>query len=230
METLVRAAGILAALMALGGAWTVRRLLLRPPAGLPMGLHMPALAIEFLDDAAAVEGFLGARGGPDDRRPALRAGVRADYVFIVMYWLLFAWLVVLLASRGEGWGWPVLAAAAGLCATGAAAFDLAENSRITALLDAPAVGRALVDRLTFACRAKWILFALTTLLLSPLFLRRDWLALLVPVYVVVGALCLAGVLGRKPVLVEFAFLLTLAALVPLAVVFTAWPKWVVDGL
>lgn len=232
MEILVRAAGAVASLMvALVVVALVAQALAPKPAGrgpLPKGLHMAALAMEFVTDVGEVNAFLGAGdvGDPRSTRAALRRGLYGDYLFIAMYWLLFLLMSAVLAGRPARWAVWVGAAAA-VCATATAVFDVVENLSMAALVGADEVTPRLVADVASAGFGKWLLFALTTLLLSPVFLRGGWLAALFALFLAVGLLCLAGLLGKRPLLVEIAFALTFAGLVPLALVFSLWPHRVV---
>ena len=233
METLIRSIGVLACIMLLIVIWAIIKQARTPkPEGagsVPKNLRMPALAMGFVDDEKEVTDFLGARPVSDtgSMRAQLRTSLYGDYLFIAMYWLLFAGLCVLLITRGPKWAMWVGVAAA-VCATGAAIFDVIENLRMAALLEATEINSALVRDVASANLGKWLFFAFATLLLSLLFLRRNWLVVLFGLYIVVGLLCLGGLLGKKPSLVEWAFSLTALALVPLALVFTFWPQKVLE--
>jgi hypothetical protein len=222
MRTLVYVLGALAALMVLAGSPVLVSTLRSAPIE-PHGLRMPALAMEFMT-AERVDAFLGplgANGGPSLMRQNLRKGVTFDYGFIAVYWLLFAGMSLLLAQRGPRWAlWAGVAAA--VCATGTALFDVVENLRITAVLDAERATPDMVAAVAAACHGKWLLFSLTTLLLALLFARPDWLAALAALYAVVALLCLYG-LCRDPRYVERAFLLSIVGLAALAVAFLASP-------
>ncbi len=237
METLVRAVGVLACLMSLAGGLGLASVAAKVRKGVDgyefkgkaRGLEaMPALAMEFVDDAGDVQAFLDSRDG---RRDELRRGLAFDNVFIVAYWLLFAGLAALLARRDfthGGWNLAVwLGVFAALCATGAAVSDVAENSRTAKLLDAAEVTGPLVRGVAAASFWKWLLISLATLALSTVFLwggegrvRGGGLFLLT----------LAGILGGVPRLVLVGFLLNFVGLIVIAVLFSAWPRWVVARL
>src|SRR5215216_4645773 len=126
MKILVRAIGALAAVMFVVA---VVAILTTPKLKkIPLGLHMPALAIGFAP-FNEIESFL----GPHDVRNQIRKGLYGDYFFIAMYWLLFVGMSALLATRSHAWAvWAGVVAAA--CATSAATFDVVENLRTGALL------------------------------------------------------------------------------------------------
>ncbi|HWS90804.1 MAG TPA: hypothetical protein VN282_27790 [Pyrinomonadaceae bacterium] len=246
MEKLVRAVGVLACLMSLAGGVVLVSAVTKMLAGQngykfkgkARGLEaMPALAMGFVDDAGDVQGFLDSEDG---KRAELRRGLAFDNVFIVAYWLLFAGLSVLLARRDfslGGWNLAVwLAAFAALCATGAAVSDVVENARTTALLDAAEVTGPLVTGVAAASFWKWLLISLATLALSTVFMWGGdskvllWGGGLFLLYALIGLLTLAGILGGLPRLVAFGFLLNFLGLLGIAVLFTAWPRWVVGRL
>ena len=246
MEKLVRAIGVLACLMSLAGGLTLASAVTKMLTGQngykfkgkARGLEaMPALAMEFIEDESEVQEFL---DSADGKRAELRRGLAFDNVFIVAYWLLFAGLSALLARRDfslGGWKLAVwLAVFAALCATGAAVSDVVENARTTTVLDAAKVTEPLVRGVAAASFWKWLLIGLATLVLSTVFLwggDREvllWGGGLFLLYALVGLLTLAGILGGVPRLVIFGFLLNFVGLVGIAVLFTAWPGWVVERL
>ena len=243
METLVRAVGVLCCLLiGMGVLSSVAQLFApkdeREAQGELRGLKMPALAMEFVEDAGEVEAFLGARDAEGDSpmRRKLRRALAWDNLFIASYWLLFAGLCAILSQRA----WPGfalwLAVFAALCATGAAISDTVENARTLVLLDAAQVTGPLLRSVAAASFEKWLLIALATLALSPVFLwaggRAATLAgsALFALYVVVGLLTLWGNLGARPRLVAAGFLLNFVGVIAVAVLFTAWPRWVAERL
>jgi hypothetical protein len=245
METLVRAVGALACLMiALVAASVVAGRFApedeRRASGELAGIkNMPALAMEFVEDASEVERFLGARDAEGDSamRRKIRRALAWDNVFIAAYWLLFAGLCALLAGRAGARGGAVwLAVFAALCVTAAAVSDTVENARTAALLDAAAVTGPLLGGVAAASFQKWLLISLATLALSPVFLwGGDRYALvtgggLFLLYVLIGALTLWGIFGGRPRLVMTAFGLNFVGVLVVAVVFGAWPRWVVARL
>lgn len=230
METLVRAIGALASVMILLGVVVLVRQVTSPKLGteLPFGLKSPGLAIEFakLDQ---IEAILGERAGGDSPiRKQLRQGLYGDYCFIAMYWLLFAGMSALLAGRSHSWAvWAGVVAA--VCATSAAVFDVVENLSMAALLDAAEIQADMVRNVASAGFGKWLLVSVSTLILSLVFLRRDWLALLGALYFLIGVIGIYGLL-RSPRFVELSFGLNFVGLLVVAVLFSAWPQKVLERL
>jgi hypothetical protein len=222
METLVRAIGALASVMTVLGILvfvTSPKLETK----LPRGLKSPALAIEFAQ-LSEIERML------DDAnlRKQIRQGLYSDYFFIAMYWLLFAGMSALLAGRTHSWAvWAGVVAA--VCATSAAIFDVVENLSIAALLDAAKIQPEMVRNVASAGFGKWLLVSLSTLILSLVFLRRDWLALLGGLYLLIAIMGIYGLL-RNPRFVEWSFLLNFVGLVVVAIVFSGWPRKILDQL
>ena len=228
METLVRAIG------ALAGVMSVLVILVfvtspKPQTELPLGLKSPGLAIEFAP-LSDIRNFLGARdGGDSPMRKQIRKGLYGDYGFIAMYWLLFAGMSALLAGRSNVWAvWAGVIAA--VCATSAAIFDVIENLSIAAVLDAVEIQPEMVRNVASAGFGKWLLISLSTIVLSLVFLRRDWLALLGVLYLLAGVIGIYGLLRSHPRFVEFSFLLNLVALPIVAVVFSFWPRKILEQL
>jgi hypothetical protein len=230
METLVRAIGALASVMIVLGLAVFVMQLTRPKleTKLPRGLTFPALAIEFAN-FEEIDGLLGKRNeGDSPMRRQLRQGLYGDYCFIAMYWLLFAGMSALLAGRSYSWAvWAGVVAA--VCATSAAVFDVVENLSIAAVLDAGNIQPEMVRNVASAGFGKWLLISLSTLTLSLVFLRRDWLAVIGVLYLLVGIIGVYGLL-RDPRFVEWSFRLSFVGLLLVAVVFTGWPRRVLDHL
>src|SRR5215212_1047585 len=135
----------------------------------------------------------------------IRQGLYADYCFIGMYWLMFAGMSALLAGRSQRWAvWASVLAV--VCATSAALFDVVENGSIAALLDAAEIQPELVRNVASAGFGKWLLVSLTTLILSLVFSRRDWLVVLGALYVLIAVSGIYGLL-RNPRFIELSFLL-----------------------
>ncbi len=228
METLVRAIGALASVMVLLFTVTIVMAIanLAPETHLPRGLHFPALAIE-VAKVGEVEGIIGKYDAAADTpmRIRLRKGLYGDYCFIAMYWLLFAGMSALLAKRSQRWAvWAGVVAA--VCATSAAILDVVENLSIAALLDSD-IKEYLVRNVTAAGFGKWLLISIATLVLSLVFLRRNWFALLGGLYVLIGLLGIYGIL-RDARLVELSFVLNLIGAVVVAVIFSKCPQKVLD--
>jgi len=227
METLVRAIGALATVMSVLGIFVF---LTSPKLDqkLPHNLKSPGLAIEFAQ-LSEVEGMLYTPEGY--KKPLweqIRKGLYGDYCFIAMYWLLFAGMSALLARRSPSWAvWAGVVAA--VCATSAAIFDVVENLSIAALLDAVKIQPEMVRNVASAGFGKWLLISLATLILSLVFLRRDWLVLLGGLYLLIGVLGIYG-LRRSPRLVELSFLLSFVGVLVVAIVFGRWPAKILDQL
>jgi hypothetical protein len=228
METLIRAIGALASVMFLLGAAVFVRQITTPKLELPHGLKSPGLAIEFAQ-LEEIGGILGERAGGDSpMRKQIRQGLYGDYCFIAMYWLLFAGMSALLAGRSYSWAvWAGVVAV--VCATSAALFDVVENLNIATLLDAPEIQADMVRNVASAGFGKWLLVSVATLILSLVFLRRDWFALLGGLYFLIGILGVYGLL-RNPRLVEWSFVLNFVGLLVVAVVFSVWPQKVLERL
>jgi hypothetical protein len=227
METLVRAIGALASVMfVLGVVVFVRSPKLDQE--LPLGLKSPGLAIEFAS-LSEISAMLGKRKDGDSlMRKQIRQGLYGDYCFIAMYWLLFAGMSALLAGRSHSWAvWAGVVAA--VCATSAAIFDVVENLNIAAMLDAVDIPPEMVRNVASAGFGKWLLVSLATLILSLVFLRRDWLVLIGGLYLLIGVIGLYGLL-RNPRLVELSFLLNFLGLLVVAIFFSGWPQKVLDPL
>ena len=226
METLVRAIGALACLMAVLGAVAIVQGLKGATRLPPHGLLMPALAIEFAPGVREVEELLGANGRDDGLRAQMRKGLYGDYLFIAMYWLLLVLMSVLLGLRGGRWAvWAAVVAV--VCATGAAIFDLVENLSIASLLDAAAIDAKMVRNVASAGFGKWLLISVSMAALATLFLRGDWLALLGVLHFLVAVGFTYGLL-RSPRVVEWAFLLNFVGVLAVGVIFSLWPRLVLS--
>ena len=223
---LTRGVGLLAfvmfAMVLFGFIW----ILLHPkPRPKLEGFHivpMPALAMEFVETDAELHKVIGAPGDADQQRwdqirDDLKAGLKIDYGFIALYWLLFVGIAAVLARGGGSWAvW--VAAVVCLCATGAAISDVVENMRM---------GRVLAEIKLVADVAtpgflKWLFSFSAVALLSFTFFGRDgwvWVAgaacMLIAGFGFLGlALIRQGVRQLWPV--ETAFVLILVLLLPLA--------------
>ena len=229
MKTLVLAIGALACVMSVLGALVLinQALKPKPEVTLPFGLTLPALAIEFAD-LNQVDEILGKRDVPDGPRNQLRQGLYGDYCFIAMYWLLFTGMSALLVGRGHRWA-VFAGVVAAVCATSAAIFDVVENLSIAALVDAAVVQPELVRNVANAGFGKWLLVSLATLILSLVFLRRDWLVLLGVFYFFIGVIGIYGIL-RDPRFVERSFYLSFVGVLAVAIVFTFLPRKVLELL
>jgi hypothetical protein len=195
---------------------------------LPLGLKSPGLAIEFAS-LSEVGDILGQReGGDSPMEKHIRQGLYGDYCFIAMYWLLFVGMSALLVGRSHAWAvWAGVVAA--VCATSAAIFDIVENLSIAALLDAAEIQADMVSNVASAGFGKWLLVSLSTLVLSLVFLRRDWLVQLGGLYLLIGVMGIYGLL-HNPRFVEWSFGLNFVGLIVVATVFSAWPGKVLEQL
>ena len=128
-------------------------------------VRMPALAMEFVEDDDGLRRIIG-RPDVDPVAAALRdqllKQIRFDYVFIVLYSLLFLGIAAVLAQRGTTWALWV-AGAAVLTAAGAAGFDVVENLRMTRVLESGSIAGVDVASAGFL---KWLCSFLTLALLS----------------------------------------------------------------
>lgn len=190
------------------------------PAGLD-NVRMPALALEFADSDEALYRIIGPRESTDPQVAALRAwyrtNIRADYAFIVFYWILFVLIAGVLAQRGSGW--PVWAAgAAVLAVTGAAVFDVVENLRMSRVIETVQLAGNDVATAGFA---KWLLSFIAIALLSLAFFgRAGWVWVVGAVCLLIAGLGLAGLVwirigGREIWPVGAAFTLMMLVLLPL---------------
>lgn len=233
METLVRAIGALAGVMfVLAGVLVVLAVVAivrgqKPETEIPLNLHMPALAITFAP-LSDIQNFLGTERD-SDMREQIRKGLQVDYCFIAMYWLLFVGMSVLLAGRSHRWAvWAGVIAV--VCATSAAIFDVVENLSTTVLVDTLDIQQWQVSNVASAGFGKWLLISLATIVLSLVFVRRDWLVLLAALYLLIGVTGLYGLLLRQPRCVELSFGLNLVGLPVVAFVFSFCPQKILEHL
>ena len=77
---------------------------------------------------------------------------------------------------------------------------------------------------------KWLLLFVATLILSLLFLRRDWLGLLGVLYLLIGIIGIYGLVRNHPRLVELSFGLYFVGVVAVAIVFTFYPRKILEHL
>lgn len=238
---LTRAVGIFAwALVALAAVGLVASAL-RPGQGarpeLKKGINtlprssMPVLVLEFVkkgEDAKEVVTNLGVPGVAEK----LQSELRLDSLFITLYLLMYVGIALVLGRRGGGWVW--VAAAAVVCAIGAAAADGVENLAMAraverAAADAGGAGGAHdIDIKTPGVLKWWLSFAALGLLAFTFRGRGRRLAdaafWLTAVAALLGA---AGLLVLEARPDEFrplqaAFLLTLALIPVVAVLFTVY--------
>lgn len=169
----------------------------------------PILALEMARDMKDVEAVVGREVGGGDR--GLMAELQyTDFAFIVSYWAEFLLISYLLSRRERFFNRipvpapKVLAAAAGLCATAAAAFDFVENLAILRVLKLAAEPRydGLARQIYSAAVWKWGLLFVAMSLLSFVFLgRRDWASARGVLFMLPGlGFLAAAVLGSYAVL------------------------------
>lgn len=182
--------------------------------GVEFGLRWPSrpppiLAMEMARDMRDVEAVVGREVGGGDRE--LMAELQyTDFAFIFAYWAEFLLISYLLSRRERFFNlFPipvpkVLAAAAGLCATAAAAFDVVENLAILRVLKhtAEPLYDGLARQIYSAAIWKWGLLFVAMFLLSFVFIgRRDWASARGVLYMLPGlGFFLAAVLGLYAVL------------------------------
>lgn len=170
----------------------------------------------------------------------MKRQLRADYGFIVCYWLAFVALAILLARRG-GAGYRIAGFAALLAASTTALLDLLENLRTSGVLALSRPGDQVrlqpVVHLRRTSLLKWGASASTLALLSIAFIPgRSWLlALGITTLVVAAVGFLAQWQNRlitqwqnRLIKVYMGLFLLLAAVI--AVWFTGWPGDVVGQL
>jgi hypothetical protein len=110
---------------------------------------------------------------PSLDREVMRIKVYIDYAFLTAYSALFVTLG-LLAARGPMAWQKVAGIAAAVCGVAAGLFDVMENRAIFKLLDATLAQTTapMIGAVHAAALAKWILLALTVLLLAAGFAPR----------------------------------------------------------
>jgi hypothetical protein len=216
---LTRTVGIFAWLLFAFALFVTVKTILRPPPK-PKGVDapMPALAMEFVDSDKKLPTIIGTTGdeGTDDWRAGLLSDLKFDYVFIVIYWLLYVGIAVVLAQSGGQRGvW--IAAAAVLCATVAAVCDVIENLRMAKVINE---ARVVADVATPGF-FKWLFIFITLALLSATFFGRgSWVWVAGVACLLIAGLGLAGLvsikLGSQSLLpVMAAFVTILLVLLPL---------------
>jgi hypothetical protein len=134
------------------------------------GMHQSVVAIQVIQSLADVDDILSDAPSPD--REVMRLKQYLDFGFIAAYLGLFLTLSYLLAASGS---WARIAGiAAGICALGAATFDVLENLATLRILDVrlSATTSAMMNAIRSAAFAKWSLLAVTLALLSTYFLRQ----------------------------------------------------------
>lgn len=191
------------------------------------GFQSPIVALELVSSPQVFAGIVG--DTQDLNRTIVRKSLRADYVFIAVYWLLFVCMSVLFA----GYNFPGarrFGVAASVCITAAAVFDVFENSYIAQMLSLVPTdnGHDVINKLRHASLAKWTLIFVTTSLVSQLFIRRnDWIVLIGYLFVLATALGLSGLLYNPAI--EWASIPMGIGIVLIAVVLTFCPKRFLRG-
>ncbi|HEX7185914.1 MAG TPA: hypothetical protein VF756_29085 [Thermoanaerobaculia bacterium] len=174
---MVRAVGVFCLAAALTGAFTRVRI---PREDIPCGYTRPVLALEL---APPVEVIAMIYDKPDtpERIRALRRSVRADFLFIAAYVLLYVGLAALLAQRPGRWH-PLLGAVAAALAAAAAVLDVVENRHLLRFLD----DGSIPDGMRLMAVLKWMAISAAAVLLSFLFFgARD-------IFLATGVLLLAS--------------------------------------
>jgi len=133
-------------------------------------MHNPIVAIQVIQSLADVDDILNDAPSPD--REVMRLKQYLDFGFIAAYTGLFLTLAYLLAGS-PGWG-RIAGIAAGICALGAATFDVLEDLATLRILDVKlsATTSPMMNAIRSAAFAKWSLLAITLALLSTYFLRE----------------------------------------------------------
>jgi hypothetical protein len=146
----------------------------------------------------------------DPRRDELRTQLQIDFAFIAAYWLVFATMSGLLATRDFAAAvW--LGAITGEVATVAALLDVAENVQTLRVVRLQPPAESLVRNMRATSLAKWLAAFCASGLLSPLFLQQqNWwhrsvgigyaLAAAVGIVAAIGGL--ASRRGRDPRVVQ----------------------------
>jgi hypothetical protein len=186
---LTRSVGIFAALLFLFALFLLIQSKVRPkPKPASVTTTMPALAMEFVKSDEDLPALIGKTGeaGVKEWRDGLLSNLKFDYVFIIIYWLLFIGIAAVLMQDGERRDfWIALVAI--LFATAAALCDVAENLQMTKVINSASVVGADVATPGFL---KWLSSFMTVALLSFTFFGRgSW------VWVAGGACLLIAGLG-----------------------------------
>ena len=147
------------------------------PGKFPGGFHRRGIALELARNVEDVSVILGCESNRNSTvvRDELRGDLRVDYLFIIpFYWAVLAMGAAFL-RRQDAKGGLLLSLAAGVCATGAALFDmLLENTRINTLLNTPwtETTNAMAEGIRQASLCKWTLLFMTVAILASLFTWR----------------------------------------------------------
>jgi hypothetical protein len=225
MEQMIRIIGALAFVVIGIAMWMGVAFKFEPTEPIPF--RSPILALELIravDDVKKIVGDLG-----DPNREVVRKSLRADFGFIVAYWLLFVALSVLLTwcDRPSAlW----LGLVAGIAATAAAGFDVLENVRISHVLNVTLAQTMLsmVNAVRHAALVKWALIFVAMALLAPLFFwRNDWIVLVGSLFSLTAVIGLVGLWNDRAI--EWAGYPMAVGLVLVAFLFTFWPNVFVEG-
>jgi len=223
-------AGAIATVMTIAGAvLSTANAFLGPKhrPNLPPGIRLPGLALELAHESAEVATIVGPIDG--QIRDILRAQNDFDFVVIAAYWTLLLTLSGFCIGLRNAGVW--LGAVAAISATTAALFDVVENFRLYALLDAHVDVGAHLTAFRQASRCKWgALFSTMAPLgasllwhsAGPLRLLGGWFAL-------TAAVGGTGVV-RHTRAIQTGFFMLLAAFVAVAAAFAMWPQRFLAGI
>ena len=191
------------------------------PRDLPHGFRSPVLAIELARNTAEVRQIAGDLS--DSSREAIRANIKADFVFIASYWSLLVLMSGLL-GRGSGVRYTWGAVIAAVCVTAGAAFDVAENLHILTLLDVQLrdTSAQMVEAVRSSSLAKWALIFIANGILSQLFVAgRSWITFVGALFLLSAMLGLIGLFHNPAI--EWAFSVMAAGIVAVSLLFTISP-------
>lgn len=186
------------------------------------GFHSPIVALQLANSSKEFASIVGETQDPN--RMIVQKSLSADYVFIAFYWSLFINMAVLLTRRnfpGEFW----LGIATGICITAAALFDVFENIHTSHMLPLTLTDNDnhMLLKIRYSSLAKWMLIFGTTFLISPLFLwRNDWIVWIGKLFILATGVGLSGLLYNPAI--EWASLLMGICIIPIAGIFTFYPK------
>lgn len=188
------------------------------------GIRMPVLAMEFVESEDELHALIGTPRSQDAEDHKARAwlmkGIRFDYGFIALYWLLFVLIAWMLARRDGAW-MPWLGAAAALAITGAALFDVVENVRMTRVIETVQLAG---NDVAFAGFSKWLLsFVAIGLLSFAFFGQGGWIWWIGLVCVAITAVGVAGLVALRMgpgglIIIQRAFQLMTMLLLPLVTI------------
>ncbi|HVN84974.1 MAG TPA: patatin-like protein [Candidatus Binatia bacterium] len=229
---MVAIVGAIASVFTISGAvlaatWRWARATHRPR--LPDGIKLPGLALELMREPDEPE--LVKMAGPIDGpvRDTWRAQTDLDFVVIASYWALLVALSGLCVGLSPIGVW--LGGAAAIAATAAAFFDVLENLRTYAVLDATSEIPARLRLTRQASRCKWgALFSAVGLIGGSMLSRA-----VVPLWLVGGSFVVTAVVGgvgviRHNRMIQTGYFMLLVAFVLVAVLFGIFSRPVLIGL